>query len=63
VLLPKAEVADRVMRYEGHLGRQLAQALATLERLQAARSANPPPPPLALTVTVDAPDPAPPGAG
>lgn len=61
-LVPGADTLDRVMRYEGHLSRQLPQALNTLERLQAARSGNPPSPPVALTVTVDAERPAlPPG--
>jgi hypothetical protein len=53
VLLPKADVADRVLRYEGHLARQLTQTLHTLERLQAARYGNPPTPPAALGITVE----------
>jgi hypothetical protein len=54
VLLPAADTLDKVMRYESHLGRQLTQTLHLLERLQAARSGNPPVPPAALDVTIDA---------
>jgi hypothetical protein len=52
-LLPDADVADKVMRYESHLNKQLIQTLHQLERLQAIRSGNPPVPPAALDVTVD----------
>lgn len=51
-LVPDEKTANRVMRYEGHLARQLTQTLHLLERLRAARSENPPPPPAALDVTV-----------
>ena len=53
-LLPVADSLDRVMRYEGHLARQLTQTLHLLERMQASRSGNPPPAPAALDVTVTA---------
>jgi hypothetical protein len=52
--LPGADALDKVMRYEGHLARQLTQTLHLLERLQAARGGNPPPPPAAVDVTVEA---------
>lgn len=48
------ESLDKIMRYESHLGRQLTQTLHLLERLQAARSGNPPCPPAAVDVTVEA---------
>jgi hypothetical protein len=51
-LLPAGEVVDRVARYEAHLGRQLAQALHELQRLQAARAGEPVTPPAVLDVTV-----------
>jgi hypothetical protein len=53
-LMPDARTLDKLMRYESHIGRQLAQALHTLERLQKARSGQDVPPPQALDVTVDA---------
>jgi len=46
-------VLDKLTRYEGHLARQLGQALQLLERLREARIGNPPPPPTVLDVTVD----------
>jgi hypothetical protein len=52
-LVPGADTLDRVMRYEGHLARQLSQTLNTLERLQMTRAGTPSTPPVAL-VTVDA---------
>ena len=51
-LLGNAPQTDRVMRYEAHLSRQLAQALHELQRLQAARAGAPVPPPAVLDVTV-----------
>lgn len=45
-------LACRVTRYEAHLGRQLALALHTLERLQLVRKGQQVPPPAALDVTV-----------
>lgn len=44
---------DRIQRYESHLSRQLAFALHTLERLQAARAGQDVPVPAALDVAVD----------
>jgi hypothetical protein len=55
-LVPAVEVVEVVMKYEGHLQRQLVQALHELERRQALRSDCPPHPPAALDVTVHAPD-------
>lgn len=52
-LLPSADVADKVMRYESHLNKQLTQTLHLLERLRAIRDGNPPLPPAALDVTVE----------
>jgi hypothetical protein len=43
---------DVVVKYEGHLQRQLAHAQHELERRQALRSGCPPHPPVALDVTV-----------
>ena len=43
----------RVMRYEGHIAKQLTTTLHTLERLQAARSGNAHAPPFVLDVTVN----------
>ena len=51
-MVPGAETTEAVMRYEGHLQKQLMQTLNQLERVRAARSAFPPPPPLALDVTI-----------
>jgi hypothetical protein len=62
-LVPGADALDRVMRYEGHLARQLTQALHLLERLRLTRAGTPPPPPVALDVTVDAGPPVPPVGG
>jgi hypothetical protein len=44
-----------VLKYEGHLSRQLVQSLHELERRQALRSDNPPQPPAVLDVTVNTP--------
>jgi hypothetical protein len=54
-LLPVRAV-DAVVKYEGHLQRQLTQILHELERRQSQRSAFPTPPPVAVDVTVHAPD-------
>jgi hypothetical protein len=53
-LLPSADELGKVLRYEGHVGRQLQQAPHTLQRLQAARAGEYVPPPAALDVTLDA---------
>ena len=55
-LLPPADVLDKVMRYEGHLTRQLLHAMNTLERLQRARLGTPGPPPIAVDVNLAAGD-------
>ena len=52
-LVPSAEVIEVVLKYEGHLSRQLVQALRELEGRQALRSQNPPQPPSVLDVTVN----------
>jgi hypothetical protein len=57
-LLPEPVALDKVLRYEGHVSRQLLQALHTLERLQAARAGAAVPLPAALDVTVSGPMPA-----
>jgi hypothetical protein len=54
VMVPMAETTEVVMRYEGHLQKQLMTTLNLLERMRAARSPFPPPPPLALDVTIGA---------
>jgi hypothetical protein len=54
LVLPPADVLDKVMRYEAHLNRQMLQALHELQRLQAARAGAPVLPPAALDVTVEA---------
>lgn len=51
-LLPDAAVTDRVARYEVHLGRELAQALHGLQRLQAARAGDPMTHPIVVDVAV-----------
>jgi hypothetical protein len=53
------EVVDAVVKYEGHLQRQLTQTLHELDRRQALRSDSPPQPPVAVDVIIHAPD----GAG
>jgi hypothetical protein len=53
-LVPAEPVVATVVKYEGHLQRQLTQALHELERRQALRSDCPPHPPAALDVTVHA---------
>lgn len=54
-ILPDEATLSKITRYEGHLSRQLLQALHTLERRQAARAGLPVTPPATLDVTVDAP--------
>ena len=54
VVIPGADLLDKVMRYESHLAKQLTQTLHLLERLQNVRAGNPVPPPAALDVTIDA---------
>jgi hypothetical protein len=54
-ILPDIFTVEKVVRYEGHLTRQMTTALHTLERLQAARSGAPVPPPAAIDVTVTGP--------
>ena len=54
--LVPVEVVDAVVKYEGHLQRQLTQTLHELERRQALRSDCPPHPPAAVDVTVHAAD-------
>jgi hypothetical protein len=54
-MLPDASTLEKITRYEGHLSRQMLQALHTLERLQAARAGQPVPPPAALDVTLELP--------
>jgi len=54
-LVPSAEVIAVVLKYEGHLSRQLMLALHELERRQALRSENPPQPPMVLDVTMNTP--------
>ena len=51
-LVPAKETVEVVMKYEGHIQRQLVQALHELERRQALRSDCPPQPPAALDVTI-----------
>ena len=51
-ILPEDKTLDKVVRYEAHVGRQLLQALHTLERLQKTRAGEDVPPPAALDVTV-----------
>jgi hypothetical protein len=48
--LPSAEKADRLLRYETHLERQLYRALDQLERLQRRRMGDAIPPPLNVTL-------------
>jgi hypothetical protein len=48
--LPAAEAEGKVLRYEGHLSRQLFQTLHELERLQAGRAGRPVVPPPAVDV-------------
>ncbi len=52
-LVPSAEIIEVVLKYEGHLSRQLVMALHELERRQALRSENPPQPPSVIDVTVN----------
>ena len=54
-LLPDKTTLDKLSRYEGHLSRQLYQALHELERLKAARAGAEVPLPAALDVTVNGP--------
>jgi hypothetical protein len=58
-MLPEAKVLETIARYEGHLSRQMLQALHTLERLRADRKGEPVPLPAALDVTVNGELPAP----
>jgi hypothetical protein len=43
-LLPSGDLLDKIARYEGHLSRQLGQALLLLERLQDTRAGKAPEP-------------------
>ena len=52
-VLPGDAVLGKVQRYESHIGRQLQQALHTLERLQAMRAGRDVPAPAVLDVTVN----------
>jgi hypothetical protein len=52
-ILPEDKTLDKVTRYEAHVGRQMLQALHTLERLQKTRAGEDVPPPGALDVTVN----------
>jgi hypothetical protein len=52
-VLPDQPTLDKIARYESHLGRQMLQALHTLERLQKTRAGEPVPAPAAVDVTVD----------
>jgi hypothetical protein len=54
-LVPSVETVEVVIKYEGHLQRQLVQALHELERRQALRSDCPPHPPAAVDVTLHTP--------
>lgn len=54
--IPRGNSVEIVMKYEGHLHRQLTQTLHELERRQAKRSANPPESPTAIDVTIYAAD-------
>ena len=51
-MLPDADTVQKVVRYEGHLSRQLFQTLHELQRLQAARSGQAIPLPGVLDVVV-----------
>jgi hypothetical protein len=62
-ILPEDRTLDKVVRYEAHVGRQMLQALHTLERLQKARAGEHVPPPGAIDVTVDGEVPGLPAAG
>ena len=53
-MVPAKETVDVVLRYEGHLQRQLTQTLHELERRQALRSDAPPQLPVAVDITVHA---------
>ena len=53
LLLPPTDTVEKVIRYEGHLGRQLAATLQQLERLQAYRAKRDFAPPVAVHVTID----------
>jgi hypothetical protein len=55
-LVPAVETVEVVTKYEGHLQRQLVQALHELERRQPLRSDCPPHPPATLDVTLHAPE-------
>ena len=55
LLLPNVETVDKIIRYEGHLGRQLTTTLQQLERLQALRAGRELTPPTAFHVTIDGP--------
>jgi hypothetical protein len=48
--LPPADVADKIMRYEAHLDRQLQRTMDQLERLQRQRRGDKVPPPLNISL-------------
>lgn len=49
--LPEPAVAEKIMRYESNLERQLYRAMSQLERVQRLRKGEPVPPPLAVQVS------------
>jgi hypothetical protein len=55
VLVPSDEVTDKIIRYEGHLHRQLMQTLHELERLQSLRNGEeiPKSQPVDVTVSIE----------
>ncbi len=48
--LPPAEAADKLLRYEAHLDRQLYRAMDQLERLQRQRRGENVPPPFTINL-------------
>jgi hypothetical protein len=55
-MLPNEKALAKIARYEGHLGRQLHQALHELQRIQERRRGGNVPPPMVLDVNIDRPD-------
>ena len=49
--LPASDAADRILRYESHLERQLDRAIDQLERLQRRRAGESVPPALNVNLT------------
>jgi hypothetical protein len=52
-MLPNEKALAKIARYEGHIGKQLSQALHELQRIQERRRGGNVPPPMVVDVNID----------